>query len=43
MAQIFNYENTDDFINEYVFSENYVDPKVRELMLNKMKKRVWLR
>jgi len=37
MAQIFNYENTDDFINEYVFSENYVDPKVRELMLNKMK------
>ncbi len=38
MAQIFNYENTDEFINDYIFSENYVDPKVRELMVNKVKK-----
>jgi len=38
MAQIFKYENKNDFINEYIFSENYVDPKVRELVINKGKK-----
>jgi len=38
MAQIFNYENTDDFINEFVFSENYVDLDIRESLINKIKK-----
>jgi len=42
MAQIFNYENTDDFINEFVFSENYVDPDLRESLINKMKKTKFL-
>jgi len=42
MAQIFNYESTDDFINEFVFSENYVNPDLRESLINKMKKTEFL-
>ena len=38
MAQIFKYENVEDFINEYVFSDNYVEPELREWMLNEVKK-----
>ncbi len=38
MAQIFGYENKEEFINEYVFSENYVDPEVRKMMLSEVKK-----
>ena len=37
LAKIFGYENTQDFIDEYFFSENYVDPDKREKMLEKVK------
>ncbi|MBC8442309.1 MAG: PAS domain S-box protein [Deltaproteobacteria bacterium] len=38
MAQIFNYENTEDFINEFIFSDNYVNPQLRVSLLNELKK-----
>ena len=38
MAQIFRYDSVDEFINEYVFSDNYVNPEIREKMLTEIKK-----
>ena len=38
MAEIFGYENVEDYNNEWVFSDNYVDPHIRESMLKEVKK-----
>ncbi len=38
LAQIFGYNNRQEFIDEFVFSENYVDPALREKMLTKVEK-----
>lgn len=38
MAQIFGYDSAGEFIDEYIFSENYVNPKIREQMLIDAKK-----
>ncbi len=38
MAEIFGYESVENFITEYVFSDNYVDSQLRERMLEEVKK-----
>jgi PAS domain S-box-containing protein len=38
MAQIFGYRNAKEFIEKYVFSENYVDPEVRKWLLSEIEK-----
>jgi len=39
LAQMFGYENREEFIAEYVFSEHYVDPGTRELMLAELQEK----
>lgn len=38
MAQIFGYSQVEEFIKEYVFSDNYVNPALRERMLDTVSK-----
>ena len=38
MAEIFGFKRVEDFNNEWVFSDNYVDPHLRERMLKEIKK-----
>ncbi|MBN2780399.1 MAG: PAS domain S-box protein [Candidatus Marinimicrobia bacterium] len=37
LAQMFGYENREDFIGNYLTSENYADPGTREKMLKKIR------
>ena len=38
-AQICGYDNLDEFISEYLFSEHYVDPGTRERMLSEIQEK----
>jgi len=36
MAKMFGYDTLDEFVDEYVFSEHYVDPGTREMLLDQL-------
>jgi hypothetical protein len=39
MAKMFGYDDLDEFVSEYVFSEHYVDAGTREDLLQKLKEK----